>query len=71
MPALCNTQSVKRTSNLNKFTIVSLKKVELKSPDREAQNPSLVPTHAHETLPSLIRNDIPSSKEEKKSMFYT
>ena len=27
MPALCNTQSVKRTSNLNKFTIVSLKKV--------------------------------------------
>lgn len=71
MPTLCNTPSIKRTSNLNMFTIVSLKKAELKSPDWESQNPSLVPTHAHEILPSLPLNDIPSSKEENKPMFYS
>ena len=43
----------------------------LKSPDRESKNPSLVPTHAHETLPSLPLNDIPSSKEENEPMFYS
>lgn len=59
-------QGIKRTSHLNMFTAVSLKKAELtKSPDSESQNLSLVPSHAHQTLPSLPLNDIPSSKEEK------